>query len=74
MPAPGEDASLVPATGGAPGLNDRIACIAEARAVGLVDLYGAFLGPLTQGWHEVADGATGQRRPSPSARTSEQMF
>ena len=27
-----------------PGLNDRIACIAEARAVGLVDLYAAFLG------------------------------
>jgi len=29
---------------GAPGLNDRIACIAEARAVELVDLYAAFLG------------------------------
>lgn len=27
-----------------PGLNDRIACIAEARAVGVVDLYAAFLG------------------------------
>jgi lysophospholipase L1-like esterase len=27
-----------------PGLNDRIACIAEARSVGLVDLYEAFLG------------------------------
>ena len=27
-----------------PGLNDRIACIAEARSVELVDLYGAFLG------------------------------
>ena len=27
-----------------PGLNDRIACIAEARSVALVDLYDAFLG------------------------------
>ena len=27
-----------------PGLNDRIACIAAARSVGLVDLYDAFLG------------------------------
>lgn len=27
-----------------PGLNDRIACIAAERSVGLVDLYGAFLG------------------------------
>ena len=27
-----------------PGLNDRIACIAEARSVGLVDLHDAFLG------------------------------
>jgi lysophospholipase L1-like esterase len=28
----------------APGLNDRIACIAERRGTGLVDLYAAFLG------------------------------
>jgi lysophospholipase L1-like esterase len=28
----------------APGLNDRIACVAEERGVGLVDLYAAFLG------------------------------
>ena len=27
-----------------PGLDDRIACVAEARGVGLVDLYAAFLG------------------------------
>lgn len=27
-----------------PGLNDRIACVAERRDVGLVDLHGAFLG------------------------------
>ncbi|MEO7294955.1 MAG: SGNH/GDSL hydrolase family protein [Candidatus Limnocylindria bacterium] len=29
---------------GAPGLNDRIACVADARGVELVDLYAAFLG------------------------------
>ena len=29
---------------GAPGLNDRIACVADARGVDLVDLYAAFLG------------------------------
>lgn len=28
----------------APGLNDRIACVAERRGTGLVDLYAAFLG------------------------------
>lgn len=27
-----------------PGLNDRIACVADERAIGLVDLYDAFLG------------------------------
>ena len=27
-----------------PGLNDRIACIAEERSVGLIDLHAAFLG------------------------------
>lgn len=29
---------------GRPGLNDRIACVAELRSVGLVDLHAAFLG------------------------------
>lgn len=31
-------------TDAAPGLNDRIACVADARGVELVDLYAAFLG------------------------------
>jgi lysophospholipase L1-like esterase len=55
-----------------PGLNDRIACIAAERSVGLVDLYDAFLGredeltrfragdvhPNAEGYQVIADAIT----------------
>lgn len=62
-----------------PGLNDRIACVAAERAVGLVDLYAAFLGreaeltrigagdvhPNDAGYDVIADAIVGALEEGP---------